>query len=869
MIGLVVAGFLIIQTSVTLPDAAQIKRVELKIPLRVYSAESLLISEFGNERRLSLAIEDTPALLIDAVLASEDDGFFEHGGIDLMGLVRAALTNFRSGESQQGASTITMQVARNFFLTREKTYIRKLREVLLAIKLEQILTKQQILSLYLNKIFLGHRAYGFGAAADVYYGKQVADLSLAEMSMLAGLPKAPSSNNPLRNPERAIIRRNYVLSRLFELGKIDEPQFNAASSQPITAKKHARATGLNAPHIAEMVRAELISELGEEAYWQGLNVYTTIQAKQQRAATEALRKGLRDYDQRHGFRGQIAKVDLTQLEASLTDAEDLDSAYTDLLSGYPASGEQLPAVVLSVAIDHAMVYTEDHGELRLSLENAKWAKRHLTANQVGDTPKDFKALVARGDIVYIQPLEEKTATTTGAMADSAPAPKSWRLSQIPNVSGALISIEPSSGRILSLVGGYDFFLNKYNRAVQSIRQPGSNIKPFIYSASLNRGFTPATLISGAPIVITDPTHGTVWRPENYSGEFYGPTRMREALSKSMNLVSVRLLRSIGVPYARTYVERFGIDMSRFSPTLTMALGSGGITPLQMLTAYGTLANSGYKIEPYFIEYVTNRNGRIVYRAKHPEFCEHCLADYIENYAPETDAQEALEQAALEPPQEELSETPASELTQLTDVEQQYYVAPRVMNRANNFLLVSMLKDVVRRGTGRKALVLGREDLAGKTGTTNDYIDAWFSGFNSKVATTVWVGFDDPVSMGRGEAGSKAALPIWIDYMKVGLEGVPEDSKELPEFIIEGFVDRNTGATTDELNPAATPEYFVIESLLPELERADLLNQTASIEPDTDLLEEGEVPAEYLEQQTEITEPQDRIIETKEDTEGLF
>jgi len=606
MIGFIVAGFAILQIDKTLPDAQSIKNVELKIPLRVYSADNLLISEFGDERRKPVSIDEIPRALIDAVLASEDDRFFSHKGIDPSGIVRAAISNFRAGESQQGASTITMQVARNFFLTPEKTYIRKLREILLAIKLEQILNKNDILSLYLNKIFLGHRAYGFGAAADVYYGKSLHELSLAETAMLAGLPKAPSSNNPLRNATRAIKRRNYVLNRLLELKKIDQATFQQASAQPITAKKHHRGVELAAPHIAEMVRAKLIEEFGEQAYWQGLHVVTTIQAKQQRAANDSLRQGLKAYDQRHGFRGAIAHIDFDDIKI---DPNNPILSYIDILSGYPNSQEQLPALVTAVDSDKALVYIKQTGERQLLIEQAKWAKRYKTADLIGDRPESMTQLLTVGDIVYVEPINVTDASTDKPdnLDSTAQTIQEWRLSQIPNVSGALISMEPDSGRILSLVGGYDFFLNKYNRAVQSIRQPGSNIKPFIYSASLDHAFTPASLISGAPIVMTDPIHGTVWRPENYSGKFFGPTRMREALGKSLNLVSIRLLRAIGIPTAREYLERFGIDMRRFSPTLTMALGAGGITPLEMLSAYSVLANTGYKIEPYFIEYITDRS----------------------------------------------------------------------------------------------------------------------------------------------------------------------------------------------------------------------------------------------------------------------
>lgn len=879
MIGLICVGFLVLSLVSELPNAQSIRGIELKVPLRVYSADKLLISEFGDERRKPIEIDQAPQVLIDSVLAAEDDGFFEHKGIDLKGLFRAALSNFQSGKTQQGASTITMQVARNFYLTPEKTYLRKIKEVLLAIRLEQALSKKEILALYLNKIFLGHRAYGFGAASEVYYGKPLQELSLAEIAMLAGLPKAPSSYNPLRNPSRATKRRNYVLGRLKELELINEADYETASNASVTAKKHGKPSGLDAPYIAEMVRAQLTDEFGKQAYWQGLNVYTTIESKQQIAAQKALRKGLQRYDRRHGFRGAIAKVDLKRLQKEVIEQSDedrtLEDAYLDTLAIYPSSQEQTPALAITVEQNRARVQTQDNGIVELSLKTSQWAKKHLTANRVGEAPSAMTDLLAPGDIVYIQPTTQSKSKPSDA-ADTT----EWRLSQIPNIGGALISIDPRNGRVLSLVGGYDFFLNKYNRATQSIRQPGSNIKPFIYSASLDQGFTPATLISGAPIVMRDPAHGTVWRPENYSGKFFGPTRMREALSKSMNLVSIRLLRSIGIPTARDYIERFGINMNRFSPTLTMALGAGGATPMEVLSAYGTLANGGYKVQPSFIDTITDRKGNVVYRAKEPEYCDTCYADYlpkpesVEENGDDIDDEEFANQNG-ETQTDELESENVDQADQDPSIKQ-FYPAQRVMSHANNFMTVSMLRDVVKRGTARKALALKREDLAGKTGTTNDYVDAWFTGFNSKVATTVWVGFDQPSSMGRGEAGSKAALPIWVDYMRTALDGVEEDELAIPDYIEEGFVNRTTGRRTDELDPNATPEYFVVEDLVPERALIDANQQNimsaeaAALQQKQEMLElEPDTDNELVDPPVPTIEQGQRILENEEETEGLF
>lgn len=896
--GLFVGTFSVLQFSQGLPDAQGIREIELKVPLRVYSADGLLISEFGSERRIPVDYEDTPQALIDAVLASEDDNFFNHYGVDFMGLIRAALANFRSGRSGQGASTITMQVARNFYLTREKTYTRKINEILLAIRLENALAKQEILSLYLNKIYLGHRAYGFGAAAEAYYGKTLDQLNLAQIAMLAGLPKAPASYNPIRNAERAVIRRDYVLGRMRSLNWVTQPEYEAALAAPVTAKRHARDTGLDAPHIAEMVRAQLTEQYGKDAYWQGLNVYTTIDSNKQGAATAALRKGLQTYDRRHGFRGAVGRIDLAKL--SSTEYEELTQAYEQALSDYPDSKEQTPAIVLAIEqsdepkdLGVAKLWSRVVGELDLTFADAKWAKRHINANRLGPRPKRISDILTAGDIVYIKPKAElkpaKNAKQDEAnsQAETQPEPKHWELSQLPAVSGSLVSMDPRSGGIISLVGGYDFFLNKYNRATQSIRQPGSNIKPFIYSASLDKGFTPASLISGAPIVLTDPAHGTRWRPENYSGKFFGPTRMRVALSKSMNLVSIRLLRAIGIPFARDYIARFGIDMSRFSSSLTMALGSGGVKPIEMISAYAVLANGGYRIKPYFIERITDRDGVPIFTAPKPAFCDECIAEYFPKPEP-VDGLADNEVAFTTPSDEKGSDMQPW----LDGVEPRgkespnTYSAPRVMTHANNYLTVSMLKDVVRRGTARKAQALERQDLAGKTGTTNDYVDAWFTGFNSQVATTVWVGFDQPSSMGRGEAGSLAALPIWIDYMKTGLQDVPQDADKTPNYIEQGFVDRYSGERTDEGDPLATAESFVISDLTPE--RA--LKQQLAIDGsnkdlnqeivkdalrddsfDLDTLEGAELlgaDGEVIDEDNTI-DPAQRILDTEEDTEGLF
>ena len=877
MAAFLIIGFLAIQLNNELPDASSIKSIELKIPLRIYTSEGLLISEFGDERRKPLDVDNAPQVLIDAVLAAEDASFFKHNGIDFKGLIRAALSNFSSsGGSKQGASTITMQVARNFYLTRDQTYSRKIKEIFLAIRLEQVLTKEEILSLYLNKIFLGHRSYGFAAAADVYYGNDLETLSTAQIAMLAGLPKAPSTFNPIRNPSRALIRRNYVLGRLNELGFINEEQHKLAVTEPITAEKHQLQTDLSAPHIAEMVRAKLIKEFGPDVYWQGLDVTTTIQAKKQQAAHKALRKGLESYDRRHGFRGAIGNIDLDKLtKQAKTDAVNLSDAYSESLTPYPSSKEHIPALITQTKEKSATAETQDFGTISIKLENATWAKRHRTQNIIGSKPTSLKKLFKPGDIVYVKAL---TKTDENA-PDTKEKNTTWALSQIPDVGGAIMSIEPNSGQILALVGGYDFFLNKYNRATQSIRQPGSNIKPFIYSASLDKGFTPATLISGAPIVMRDPTHGTLWRPQDYSGKFFGPTRMRTALSKSMNLVSIRLLRSIGIPYAREFISRFGVDMNRFSASLTMALGSGGIAPLDMLSAYGVLANGGYRVEPYFIESISDRNGNIVYQAPKATLCDECYQEYLTSELDQVQTTDQTEETINnETAKSDELEKKTSLLNQ-SPIISRTYTAPRVMSPENNFLIVDMLKDVIKRGTGRKALTLKRNDLAGKTGTTNDYVDAWFSGFNSKIATTVWVGFDKPKSMGRGEAGGVAALPIWIDYMSTALKDIPEEENEVPTYIQEAHINASTGKQTSEDDPQAIIEYFALSqsstNTIGTIDDDSLSDQQGSSQAsfgdtanDNGVDNEGNYFDDALNEQQNTFIPE-RIIDNPEDTQGLF
>jgi len=724
MSGVVISGFVALLISGNLPSTAEILKTELKIPLRVYAADGKLIAEYGDERRKPTEIDELPESLIKAILASEDDRFFNHVGIDISGIIRAIVTNYRSGSSQQGASTITMQVARNYFLSSEKTYVRKLREVMLAFKLESTLSKQEILKLYVNKIFLGHRAYGFGAAAEVYFGKLPKELSLSEQATLAGLPKAPSRDNPISNPEKAEKRRNYVLSRLLDKGWISEEDYQIAKAEVINAVKHQRNIEVSAPYVAEMVRASLIDAYGTDIYWQGWEVHTTIEPIDQESANLSLRKGLLAYDRRHGYRGTLDNID-----ESLNTPEILKK-----LKAIQHSGNIIPAIVTSTNKEYAKLLTKYNEEISLSPEGIKWARKQLSSNHVGNKPKNITQLLKSGDVVYVQQTEGI-----------------WHISQLPQIQGAIVSVEPSSGKIIALSGGFDYYFNKYNRATQAKRQPGSGIKPFVYAAALARGYDPSSLISGAPIVVDEPSQGTVWRPQNYSGKFYGPTSIRNSLARSLNTVSVRLLRSIGVDFTRNYINKFGLDKNRLPSSLSLALGAGQLTPLEVATAYAALANTGYLTQPYLIDKIISRHGETLYQRPQNQLCDSC-----------------------------------------TDVAPTANISPRVMTKQDNFLIVNMMQDVIRYGTAKKALVLERAELAGKTGTTNDYVDAWFSGFTPSLATTVWVGFDQPQTMGRAESGGRAALPIWIDYMRTALSSRDQENYKIPAGIA-----RNTDAITQK------------------------------------------------------------------------
>ena len=742
-----------------LPSAETLRDVRLQVPLRVYTRDDQLMAEFGEKRRTPLHLHEVPERLIQAFLAGEDDRYFEHPGVDWQGLTRAVLYLVRTGEKGPGGSTITMQVARNFFLTREKTYIRKLNEILLALKIEREFSKEEILELYVNKIFLGQRAYGVGAAAQVYYGHQVTELTLPQLAMIAGLPKAPSRFNPIADPDQAVVRRNYVLRRMLELGYIEQDEHDAARDAPVTAKVHGLAVEVEAPYVAEMVRAHMEETYGEDAYTAGYKVWTTIDGRLQHAASAALRQTLLEYDARHGFR---------KPERHLA-TENLGPSPGGVLDDIPEVGGLVPAVVTSADARTVAAWARDEGPVEIELENMKWARPYINVNSFGEEPKGADAVLKAGDVIRLQRAGD-----------------GWSIVQIPAVEGALVSLDPHDGSIVALTGGFDFYRSKFNRATQARRQPGSSFKPFIYSAALAHGYTAASIINDAPVVYEDESLTGAWRPENYSGKFFGPTPLRTALFKSRNLVSIRLLRDIGIDFALDHIAKFGIDAASLPRGLSLALGSGELTPLEVATAYGVLANGGYAVEPYFIDRVLDRDDALLYAADPLVVCRSCEDDEAmavsASEAPATDGD-----AGSAPPTDTVAAAGSARSGSGSARR-----APRAIDARNAWLMGSLLRDVVRRGTGRKALVLERDDLAGKTGTTNDQFDAWFSGFTPGLVATAWIGFDEFLPLGRRETGARAALPMWIAYMKEALEGVPQREIPPPEGIVTVRIDPETG-----------------------------------------------------------------------------
>ena len=775
----------------TLPDAETLKDVDLQTPLRVYTADGLLITEYGEKRRTPITYQEIPPQFIDALLASEDDGFFEHSGIDLKGLARAVFDLVTTGRKKSGGSTITMQVAKNYYLSSEKTFTRKFTEILLALKIEKALTKEEILELYVNKIYLGKRAYGIEAASQVYYGKSITELNLAELAMIAGLPQEPSAANPIRSPERAVSRRNYVLARMHNLGKISEAEFQQSIRQPATARYHGATSEISAPYVAEMIRQEMIRRYGNKAYTSGYSVYTTINSARQRAANAALQKGLLKYDRDHGYRGAqtsypvipLSVPEAPELEewiAQADPAKDVDwpqtlEAWEEKLRDLGDFGIIEPGVVMNATEEGAWVY--GIGKIRwLPFAGMTWAAPYLSVNSVGNAPENALDVIRNGDLIWLE------STSSGL-----------KLAQVPQAEGALVSMNPHNGAIEALVGGFSNSDNQFNRATQAERQPGSAFKPFIYSAALDNGFTTASLINDAPVVFKDASLESTWRPENYSGKFYGPTRLRQALYRSQNLVSIRILKQMGPATAVRYIQDFGFNPARLNKDLSLALGASAVTPLDMATGYSAFANGGYKVSPFVMQSIISDTGEVLYEAN----------PTLAMAPPEEGATGNLIREGLND-----NDSPTEgESEQVESIEVPTLYAERIMSPENHYLTVSMMRDVVRRGTGRKALALGRNDLAGKTGTTNDQKDAWFSGFNPDLVATVWIGFDQPTTLGRWASGGGTALPVWVDYMREALDGAPEEHFEQPEGIVTVRIDPDSGLLASPGQKDAIFEYF--------------------------------------------------------------
>jgi len=697
------AGLVVVLAYPNLPSLEALTQYQPKIPLRIYTAEGVQIGEFGEERRAVVSIKDVPPQLKAAILAAEDERFYEHAGIDYLGVLRAAYANLIAGGRRQGASTITMQVARNFFLTSEKTLTRKLYEALLAFKIEHSLTKDQILELYVNQIYLGQRAYGFAAASQIYYGKALGQLSLAETAMLAGLPKAPSLYNPVANPQRAKQRQQYVLRRMVELGHISVAQHDDATKAPLKTRREVSEYSVHAEYAAEMVRQAIAEHYPEEVYTRGFRVYTTIRKADQEAAYASLRRGVLEYDRRQGYRGPEGF-------AELPPAPDVDD-FEDALSEHPDSDDLVAAVVLAADAKQVQAALRDGEKVTISGDGLRFAARALDAK----APPQRK--LRRGAIIRVQ-------------RDAA---RQWQIAQMPEIEAAFVAIDPQDGAVRALVGGFDFGRNKFNHVTQAWRQPGSSFKPFIYSAALEKGFTPATVIHDEPVVLeAEQTGSQRWEPKNYDGKFEGPMRLRTALAKSKNMVSIRILDAISPKFAQEYVTKFGFEPEKHPPYLTMALGAGAVTVWHMARAYAVFANGGHLVQPYFIHKIVDDRGNPL---------------------------------ALANPKRAGED------------------APRVIDARNAFIMDSMMQDVTRYGTAARAAKLGRADLAGKTGTTNEFVDAWFAGYQPSLVGVAWVGFDQPKTLGKNQTGGTVALPIWLGYMERALKDVPEMSRAAPPGVV--------------------------------------------------------------------------------------
>ncbi|NMY31304.1 penicillin-binding protein 1A [Pseudomonas sp. WS 5412] len=757
-----------------LPSVEALRSIQLQIPLRVYSSDEKLIAEFGEMRRTPIRFADIPPNFINALLSAEDDNFANHYGVDPSSLVRAATQLVKSGHIQSGGSTITMQVAKNFFLTSERSFSRKATEILLALQIERQLTKDEILELYVNKIYLGNRAYGIEAASQVYYGKSIRDASLAQMAMIAGLPKAPSRFNPLANPARSKERRDWILGRMYKLGKIDQSAYESAVAEPLNASYHVPTPEVSAPYIAEMARAEMVGRYGSDAYTEGFRVTTTIPSNLQEIANHAVHEGLIAYDQRHGYRGPESRLPGKTL-----------SAWTVELGKQRSISGLDPAIVTQIKKDGVQVLTRS-GEEHVAWDSMKWARPFLNTNSMGPMPKQPSDVAQVGDLIRVQRQKDD----------------SLKFSQVPVAQGALVSLDPQNGAIRALVGGFAFEQSNYNRATQAKRQPGSSFKPFVYSAALDNGYTAASLVNDAPIVFVDEYLDKVWRPKNDTNTFLGPIRVREALYKSRNLVSIRLLQAMGVGKTIDYMTRFGFNKQDLPPNLSLALGTATLTPMEIATGWSVFANGGYKVTPYLIDKIESRNGDTLFVANPPS---------VPNGVAASDGLAAPANSGIT-----IEPTPGAAPTDATPAPAAPAVAERIVDGRTTYILTSMLQDVIKRGTGRRALALGRTDLAGKTGTTNESKDAWFSGYNADYITTVWTGYDQPESLGRREYGGTVALPIWMSYMGGALKDKPAHTQAEPEGILSLRIDPISGRAAAPGTPNAYFELFKSEDTPPSM-----------------------------------------------------
>ncbi len=769
-------SFLYLEPS--LPSTQAMRNVEMQVPLRIYSRTGGLIAQIGEQRRIPVTYEQIPDLVKHAFLAAEDDRFFEHHGIDYIGVVRAALVDLVSGNSKaQGASTITMQAARNMFLTLDKTLRRKLQEMFVTYEMEHEFTKQEIFSLYLNKIFFGQRAYGVAAAAETFFGKTLDELTVAEAATIAGVPKAPSNYNPIVNPRAAMGRRTYVLRRMRELGYIDSATAEAANQEPVQARQHALLYDVEAPYVAEMARLEVRQRFGPQAENAGYKVYTTIDGRLQADAVRAVRIGLIEYDRRHGWRGPVGHVDLSDSTGP--------AQLEELVGEYSSLGNLTPAIIATVADKSVRVYVKSRGFAQIDWDGLSWARK-ATGDTLGPTPKSANEIVARGDVVYV------------VIGDGPVA----QLGQAPEVQSALVALDARDGGIAALVGGFDYFVNKYNRVTQARRFPGSGFKPFLYSSALENGFTAASVLPNSPVV--QESGEEPWRPRNDGGHFGGPTRLREALVHSLNMVTIRLLRQLGIPYATDYVTRFGFDKRQIPQTPSLALGTVPATPLEMATGYAVFANGGYRVYPYFIQRIENASGQTVWEAKPKVACDQCAQQVSLADVPLKGTEDQLLQSA-DAVRGGRGSLPADQ------------IAERVISAQNDYIMTDMMADVIKHGTGRRALALGRTDIAGKTGTTNQSmtnltIDAWFNGFTPDLEATVWVGYDQERPLGEHEEGATAALPIWIHFMREALKGVPEYRRSMPDGVVPLRISRETGTLVSNENPDGVTELFMSDHL---------------------------------------------------------